>query len=108
SRSLFRSPSSGASRHLLPGGEGTLLRTRWRQRGHVRGDRKDVVVCQLLHRLLHQLRVGAVSESILEQIQLSHEVDRMNAGDARHIPQSGQRISMAERACDSLALLTVL
>src|SRR6266513_813947 len=72
------------------------------QRCEVCRHRHDVLVCYLRHRFLHQLRVDAVSPAILEQVQLACDVDRVQAGEPRHVAQTLQRIAVADAARDGL------
>src|SRR5438552_3908250 len=87
--------------------DGEALLRRW-QRRDVRRYREDVVVGQLLHRLLHQLSIRPVSESIFHQIQLASDIDRMKTRNPRHVTQTLQRIPVTNGTGDGLAVPAVI
>src|SRR5262245_15255707 len=80
----------------------------WVQRSHVCGYRDDVVIAHLVYGFLHQRRIAAVSRAVLELMQLSGDVYRMESGDSRNVAQPLERIAVAYSTGDGLAVATVL
>src|SRR2546423_9660434 len=65
-----------------------------RQRREIRRRRQNVVVGEVRDRVLHQLRVDAVSRTVLDQIQLPRALARMKAGDSRTVAEAFQRVAV--------------
>src|SRR5215471_13551752 len=70
------------------------------ERTEIRRDREDVLVGQARDGFFHQLRVDAVTAAVLEQIQLTRDVDRMEPSDSRDVAQAAHRIAVADAARD--------
>ena len=76
------------------------------QRTEIRRDREDVVIVQTGHGLFHQLRVDAVSRGVFEQVHLPRDVNRMQAGQPRHVAQPFEVVAVTDGAGKRLAAAT--
>ena len=84
-------------------GNSRLNRITGVERTEVRRDRNDIVLGEIRNGFLHERRVRTRARPVLYLDELPRDINRLQAGDSRHLAQAPQLIAVTDRAGDSLA-----